>query len=141
MITTNKLNFKFLKTITKPVCLNAISAKIRSFIFTNTLIKSLKLGLKIIFLDESNFQIQKNYLKIWRQKDYLPFFKFSGVGRKSIIEAISNKELIRYKINEGANNDETFLEFLKELNKANKNKKNQDSLIVIGNCSIHMTKN
>ena len=53
MIITNKLNFKFLKTIKKPACLNSISAKIKSFKFINTIIKSLKLGLKIIFLDES----------------------------------------------------------------------------------------
>ena len=85
MIITNKLNFKFLKNITKPACLNSMSDKIRSFIFINTIIKSLKLGLKIIFLDESNFQIQNNHLKIWRQKDYLPYVNVGGKGRKNII--------------------------------------------------------
>ena len=71
MIITNKLNFRFLKIITKSTCLNSISAKIRSLVFINTVIKSFKFGLKNIFLEESNVQIQNNHLKIWRKKELL----------------------------------------------------------------------
>lgn len=137
LIITNKLKYRFLKTITKPICLNSISSKI---IFISTIVRALKIGLKIIYLDESNFQLENNHLRIWRKMDELPYFKVGGKGRKNIILAISNEELILYKINQGTNNADTFYEFMKELIEAIRNKKIEDSLIIMDNCTIHMTK-
>ena len=54
-ILKNKLNIRFLKTTPKTLRLNLNSSIIRGFIFLNILINALKLNLKIIYIDESNF--------------------------------------------------------------------------------------
>lgn len=136
----NKLNLRYLKTVTKTNILNSNSSKVRSFFFIKAIIRALELNLKIIFLDESNFQLENNHLKIWRKKNELPYFKIGKKGRKNIIVAISNEELLLYKINEGTNTSNTFLEFMKNLLKIINEKNIADSLIIMDNCSIHMTK-
>ena len=38
------------------------------FFFIKVIINALKLKLGIIYIDESNFQLDNNHLKIWRKK-------------------------------------------------------------------------
>lgn len=140
LVLKNKLNLRYLKTVTKTNILNSNSSKVRSFFFIKAIIRALELNLKIIFLDESNFQLENNHLKIWRKKNELSYFKIGKKGRKNIIIAISNEELLLYKINEGTNTSNTFLEFMKNLLKIINEKNIADSLIIMDNCSIHMTK-
>ena len=59
--------------------------------------------------------LKNNHLKIWRKRNELPCFKIGKKGRKNIITAISNEELLLYKINEGTNTSISFLEFMKNL--------------------------
>ena len=98
------------------------------------------MGLKVIYLDESNFQLQNNHLKIWRKRRENPYFKLGKKDRKNIVAAISNENLLLYKINSETNNSTTFLEFMNEFVTILKENSISDSLIVIDNCSIHMTK-
>ena len=139
-ILKNKLNIKFLKTSPKTIKLNSISSKIRGFIFLNVILNALKLKLKIIYIDESNFQIQNNHLKIWRKRGELPYFKVGSPGRRNIISAISNEELLLYQIDNGTNNSTTFLDFMKNLMEVLNEKSIADGLVVMDNCSIHLTK-
>lgn len=139
-ILKNKLNLRYLKTVTKTNKLNSNSSKVRSFFFIKAIIRALELNLKIIFLDESNFQLENNHLKIWRKRNELPCFKIGKKGRQNIIVAISNEELLLYKINEGTNTSISFLEFMKNLLTIINEKNIADSLIIMDNCSIHMTK-
>lgn len=139
-ILNNKFNIKYLRTTAKTNKLNAKSSKLRKFIFIKVVIHALKLGLKIIFVDESNFQLENCHLKVWRKSKELPFFKIGPRGRRNIIAAISDEELLLYKINSGTNNRTTFLEYMNELVKILNNKGINNSLIIMDNCSIHLTK-
>jgi hypothetical protein len=67
-IIRNKLNYRYLKTVPKTNKLNTKSSKIRKFIFIKTFIRALSLGLNIIFIDESNFQLQNNHLRVCEKK-------------------------------------------------------------------------
>ena len=110
------------------------------FFFIKVIINALKLKLGIIYIDESNFQLDNNHLKIWRKKNEIPCFNIGKRGRKNIILAISNEELLLYKINNGTNNSNTFLDFMKNLVNVLDEKGIKESLIIMDNCSIHMTK-
>lgn len=136
----NKLNYRYLKTVAKTNKLNTKSSRERCFFFIKVIINALKLKLGIIYIDESNFQLDNNHLKIWRKKNEIPCFNIGKRGRKNIILAISNEELLLYKINNGTNNSNTFLDFMKNLVNVLDEKGIKESLIIMDNCSIHMTK-
>jgi len=72
------------------------------------------MGLKIIYLDESNFQLQNNHLRIRRKRKENPYFRLGKKDRKNIIVAKSNENLLLFTINNGTNNSATFLEFMNE---------------------------
>ena len=65
----NKLYYQFLKTMTKSNKLFSNSSKIKSFIFIKIIIQALSLKMKIIFVDESNFQLENSHLKVWRKRN------------------------------------------------------------------------
>lgn len=139
-ILNNKFNIKYLRTTTKTNKLNSKISKLRTFLFIKVIINTLRLGLNIIYVDESNFQLQNSHLKVWRNKNEYPYFKVGPKGRRNIILAISTQELLLYKINTGTNNSISFAEFMCELVKILNDKGIKDSLIIMDNCSIHLTK-
>lgn len=119
--------------------LNSKSSKLRKSIFVKVIIHALKLGLKIIYIDEPNFQLENCHLKVWRKNKETPYFKIGPRGRRNIIAALSDKELLLYKINSGTNNSNTFFEFMCELLKIINNLGINNSLIIMDNCTIHLT--
>jgi DNA integrity scanning protein DisA with diadenylate cyclase activity len=56
----NKLKYKYLKIMPKTNKLKQISSIIRTFIFIKVIAKALLLKMKIIYLNESNFQLENN---------------------------------------------------------------------------------
>ena len=108
----NKLNFKYLKTKPKTNELNSYSSKITYFLFIKTIIRALIFKLKIIFIDESNFQLENNHLRLCRKTNESTYFNAKTHGRRNIILAISEENIIFYTINKGTNNNETFLNFM-----------------------------
>lgn len=114
-IMKNKLNYKYLKTVPKTIKLKEKSSKIRTFIFIKIIARALSLKMTIIYLDESNFQLENNNLRVWRKSNETPYFKSLNRGRKNIILAITDEKILLYKINKGTNNSSDFLEFMKNL--------------------------
>ena len=100
-IMKNKLNFRYLKTLPKTSKLTEKSSKIRTFVFIKIIARALALKMKVIFLDESNFQLENNNLRVWRHPDETPYFKALKRGRKNIIMAITDERILLYKINKG----------------------------------------
>ena len=84
-IMRKKLNFRYLKTVPKTNKLNTKSSIIRKFVFVKTLIRALAIGINIIYIDETNFQLQNNHLRVWRKRDELPLFNCLQKGRKNKI--------------------------------------------------------
>ena len=139
-IMKNKLNFRYLKTLPKTSKLTEKSSKIRIFVFIKIIARALALKMKVIFLDESNFQLENNNLRVWRHPDETPYFKALKRGRKNIIMAITDERILLYKINKGTNNSSDFIEFMENLVEILKIDEIQNYLIVMDNCSIHLTK-
>ena len=139
-IMKNKLNFRYLKTLPKTSKLTEKSSKIRTFVFIKIIARALALKMKVIFLDESNFQLENNNLRVWRHPDETPYFKALKRGRKNIIMAITDERILLYKINKGTNNSSDFIEFMENLVEILKIDEIQNYLIVMDNCSIHLTK-
>lgn len=63
-ILKNKLNYKYLRTCPKTNKIKENTSIIRSFIFIKTVIKAISLKMKINYLDESNFQLENNHLRV-----------------------------------------------------------------------------
>ena len=139
-IMRKKLNFRYLKTVPKTNKLNTKSSIIRKFVFVKTLIRALAIGINIIYIDETNFQLQNNHLRVWRKRDELPLFNCLQKGRKNLIMAISEKDLLLYKIDEGTNNNTKFLNFMNDLIKVLAERNIKNPLIIMDNCTIHLTK-
>lgn len=116
-IMKNKLGYKFLKTTPKTKKLEENSSIIRSFAFIKSFIKCIQLNLEPIFLDESNFQMVNNKLKIWRKKKEGVTFNVGKPGGKNIILAVSQNKMIFYEINDGTNKSDSFLNFFNNLMK------------------------
>lgn len=138
-ILRNKLNLKYLKTTTKSDKLKEASSKIRAFIFIKIIIKALLLKMNIIYLDETNVQLENNHLRVWRYNGECPYFKSDKRGRKNIIMAISSKKVIYYEINNGTNDSNSFLSFMEKLTEKMNEEEMKNSLIIMDNCSIHLT--
>lgn len=137
-IMRNKLNFRFLKTVPKTNKINTTSSKIRFFLFMKVVIKSLFFGLKIVYIDESNFQLENNHLRVWRKNNEFPLFNVKSFGRRNIILAISDEKVILYTINKGTNNNETFFCFMTKLVDNIGESKISEYLIIMDNCTIHL---
>ena len=71
--------------------------------------------MNIIFIVETNIQIENNHLKVWRLKNKCPYFHSGKIGRKNVIMAISFKAVLLYEINNGTNNSNTFYDFMEAL--------------------------
>ena len=140
-ILKNKIGYKYLKTTVKSNILANLSSKIRPFIFIKIVIRALFIKINIIFIDETNFQLENNHLKIWRHKNESPYFNSGNRGRKNIIMAISSEEILHYEINSGTNNTASFHIFMKKLIEKINPTELKYSLFIMDNCSIHLTKN
>lgn len=60
------LNKHFIKTTVKNPKLNKNLYKFLSHFFIKGIVRSLKLGLKLIFIDETGFQLENNNYYCWR---------------------------------------------------------------------------
>lgn len=136
----NKLKYKYLKTMPKTNKLKETSSIIRAFVFIKVIARALLLKMKIIYLDESNFQLENNNLRIWRRPNESPYFRAIKRGRKNIILALTNEEILLYKINNGTNRSSDFYEFMQNLIEKINKEDLSNYLIVMDNCSIHLTK-
>ncbi len=96
--------------------------------------------MKIIYLDESNFQLENNHLKVWRQKLELPLFNTYKRGRKNIILSITDDKILLFEYNDDTNKATEFLEYMKNLVKKIGTKELTNYLFVMDNCTIHLTK-
>ena len=139
-IMKKKLLYKFLKTTPKTKKLEEHSSIVRTFIFIKSFIKCLRFDLKPIFLDESNFQIINNKLKVWRRRDESLAFKIGKPGRKNLILAICPNKAIYYELNNGTNKSDSFLNYFTNLLKNIPKEEIKNYFFIMDNCSIHLTK-
>ena len=75
----------------------------------------MRIDLKPIFLEESNFQIINNKLKVWRIRDETISFKIGKICRKNLILTISLYKAIYYELINGTNKSDSFLNYFTNL--------------------------
>lgn len=136
----NKLGYSFLKTCPKTKIIEKNSSIIRGFIFITTFIKCLINGLTPIFLDESNFQMTNNKLRVWRKKEESLLFDIGKPGKRNIILGVSPEKTIYFEINKGTNNSDSFLSFFKKIINNFQSEDLGKLFFIMDNCTIHLTK-
>lgn len=70
-------------------------------------------GLIPIFLDESNFEMTNNKLRVQIKKEESLLFDICKPGKRNIILGVSPEKTIYFGINKGTNDSNSFLSFLK----------------------------
>ena len=93
--------------------------------------------MEIIFLDESNFHLENNHLKVRRRKNEYQFFNASIKGWKNIIIAVTDNKILLYELKDGANKFRNILEFMKKLVDT-KDENLHNYMLVMDNCSIQL---
>jgi len=111
-----------------------------SFFFMKIMFRSLNLGLKPIFIDESGFSLKNNNFKTWVFNNEQIYYGSNSSYKFNLIIATSNEKIFHFQINKESTNGNIFQHFMEELvEKLKDEKKEQDYLIVMDNFSGHLT--
>lgn len=140
-ILKNKLNLSYLKTCIKTTKVNSDVGIFSSFLFIKSIVKCLKLGFKILFLDESSIMSQNNNYRTWRSSTDNIYFNMGTRTKKNLILVVSDNEVIYFKITDENTNEKNFLSFMKELEEIISKSIKDKYVIVMDNLSCHRTKN
>ena len=117
-ILRNRLDYHFIKTTIKNPKLQNKLYKFMAYFFIKGILRSIKLGLKFIYIDGTGFQLSNNNYYCWRT------YKKEVFGNASIklnewinlILAADDKKIIHYKILNRTVKQADFIEFLEGLN-------------------------
>lgn len=136
------LKYRFKRTSIKNNKILSKENLIMSFLFYKTILRGILLGLDLIFIDESGFQLHNNKYSRWRLKEqeypYGP--KNNDLIKINFILAISYNEIIHYQINEKNTDSQLFREFVKELIKKIPEESKKNKLVIMDNAKFHLTK-
>ena len=137
-----KLNYRFKRTSVKNNKLISTRGLLMSFLFYKTVLRGLQIGLDIIYIDESGFQLINNKYSRWRLKEeeypYGP--KNNPLKKINLICAVSYNDILCYHLNENNTNNELFIKFLKELFEKIPEESKKDKLVIMDNAKFHLTK-
>ena len=139
MIMRKKLLMKFRKKTVKSKKLEELVYIKYIFFFLKIFCRAIRFGLKFIFLDESGFFLHNNHFRNWVENKEEIYFYNIGNKKLNLLLAVSNENIIHYKIQEENTNSYNFNKFMKELiEKIDKNDI-QNYVVIMDNCSCHLT--
>ena len=81
------------------------------FIF-KIIIRHLKLGGKIIFVDESTFYTKNLSFKTWRKRTDYVYNNFIDIGKRNLFLAASNDKIIHWEITSENSDAQMFKNFI-----------------------------
>ena len=136
------LGYRFRRTSIKNKKLLDDKGILMSFLFTKTILRGLQLGLELIFLDESGFQLQNSKYYRWRLPgEEFPYGPNTNVSVKSnLILAVTNKKVLSYKIIRENTTSQIFIDFIKDLFSKIPETDRQNKLVIMDNAKFHLTK-
>ena len=138
-ILRNKLNMHFLKTNPKNAILLSNNSVKKTFFVLKVLIRHIKLGGNIIYVDESSFSTVNNNYKTWRQQNSQIFNQINDNQKINLILAVSSERVIHWKIlNQNTTSAIFKCFFLEMINKMEKSELKK-SLFFLDNATIHST--
>ena len=139
LILKKKLGLHFLKTsIKNKILLNSESKKM-SFFILKILIRHIKLGGSIIYLDESTFSTVNNNLKMWRRSGEQIFKEVKDSKKTNLILAVTPKRLIHFQLNRSNTDAVSFKEFILEMLESLDKNDIKNLVIFLDNASVHGT--
>lgn len=138
------LNYHFRNTVFKNPKLSDKNHILMSLLFIKAIIRSIRLKLNIIFIDETGFCLNNTNGKVWRKnkEEILRGPKTNSKNRINLILGINTKEIVygEYYNNDTISSNE-FLGYLEELTTKIDDKTLKRTLFILDNAKIHLTKN
>ena len=134
------LNIRYLKTTCKNPKLENNQYKYMKHFFIKGIIRGLKQKLKLIFIDETGFQLINNNYYTWRDDDILGGPKKDMKKKINMILAVDDNKIINCKLLNESVNSINFLEFLDELKTKIGEENIKDYLLILDNAKYHLVK-
>ena len=110
-----KMGFSYLKSTVKTNKIIQNDNILSSFTFIRIISRCLKLGYKIIYLDETGLMSGNNNYRCIRKKYEQIYFNVGNRNKRNLILAIDEKQVLHYEITEENTKEEVFLNFMKKL--------------------------
>ena len=133
------LGLKYLKTSVKNEILLSSESIKQTYFILKIIIRHLKLGGKIIFIDESTFYTKNINFKTWRKSSEFIFNSFKDNKKRNLILAVSNEKIIHWEINSDNFSSENFLNFIDDILESLDNNDNSIYILFMDNASIHLS--
>ena len=136
------LKIRYLRTTIKNPKLEQNNYIFMSFIFLRILLRSFVLNLNPIFIDETGFVLKNDNYRSWREsgEEIYAGPKNNARERLNLILAVSKNKVIHKTFIKGSVNSEHFIDFLDEMITTLDKKEKENSIIIMDNATIHLTK-
>ena len=138
-ILTKKLNYSFRKTSIKNSKLLSTESMKQTFFVLKVILRIIKLGGELVYIDESAFYNQNNNFKMWRKGDQDIYFDIKENKKVNLILAVTSSKVVYYKITNDTTNSEAFTLFITELLDKLKDEEKQKYFFFMDNLSAHAT--
>lgn len=140
-ILKNSFGLSYLKSTVKNNKIKSNSGIIASFYFIKAIVKCIKAGFNLLFLDESSIISTNNNYRAWRGSNEDIYFNIGTKKRKNLLLVVSFNEVIHFKIIDDNTNEIVFLNFMKEVYEKASKMKDYKFVIIMDNLAVHRTKN
>lgn len=131
--------YKYLKTTIKNISLKTDKSIISCFAFIKIVVRALKLGFSLIFIDESKIELSNNHYRAWRFPCEQVYFGKNSKQKNNLLLAIGNNSVYHYKITSENTTSDVFLQFLIELNEKLVSFQDKKFILILDNLSSHKT--
>ena len=131
--------YKYLKTTIKKISLKTDKSIISCFAFIKILVRALKLGFSLIFMDESKIELCNNHYRAWRYSFEQIYFGKNTKQKTNLLLAIGKDSVYHYKITSENTTSDVFRQFLFELNQKLDAFRDTKFVLILDNLSSHKT--
>ena len=107
------------------------------FCFIKIIVRVIRLGFTLLYMDESSLLSKNNNYKCWRKANENIYFNFAPPKRSNLLLTISCSDIIYYKINRTSTNENIFLEYLLGLKKEIELRNINKYILILDNLSVH----
>lgn len=139
-IIRNRLGYKFLKTTYKNNFLKSKNGTILCLCFIKLFTRILKLGFKVIFLDESKIELNNTHLKCWRKTNEVIYYSSGKKNKLNLIMAISQDNVYQITMGNETTNSKSFIKFMDLLYSEFQKEPKKRFVIILDNLKVHKTK-
>lgn len=139
IIFRKKLHLSFRKKTIKNKNLITTNFIKYSFFFIKIVARSISLGLKFIFIDESGFSLKNNNYKSWFFQDEEIYYGLNLTSKINLILGVSDNKIIHYQINEENTTSAIFKDFMGELVEKIGNDEKDNYVFILDNFTGHLT--